>query len=185
LNPPEYEWFRKSRNGDTDAFGRIVTDHQQYAYAVAFRFLGNEADAEDAVQESFISIWKHLADYDPKKKFTTWLYRIVANKCLDHIKSKKRRGDSPSLARDPESDVPGADPHEKLDERERIRMVETFVRELPGKQRMVFILRDMQDQDIEETSKILKMSEASVKSNLCHARKFLREKIERLEKTGL
>jgi RNA polymerase sigma-70 factor (ECF subfamily) len=185
LKPSEYEFVRRSQDGDADAFRRIVADHQQYAYAVAFRFLGNEADAEDAVQESFINVWKHLADYDPQKKFTTWLYRIVANKCLDHIKSKKRRGDSPSMARDPESDFPGADPHEKLDERERIRMVETFVRELPEKQRMVFILRDLQDQSIEETSQILKMSKASVKSNLCHARIFLRERIERIERAGL
>jgi RNA polymerase sigma-70 factor (ECF subfamily) len=189
LKPSEFELFQRSRNGDPEAFRRIVEGHQPFAYAVAFRFLGNEADAEDAVQESFINVWKHLADYDPHKKFTTWLYRIVANECLDHIKSRKRQrtaipvdpvsGDSDSVQ------AAGADPNAALDEKERLQMIEAFVRELPEKQRMVFILRDLQDLSIEETSKILRMSNASVKSNLFHARKFLRERIEQLEKAGL
>jgi len=189
LKPSETELFQRSRNGDPEAFRRIVEGHQPFAYAVAFRFLGNEADSEDAVQESFINVWKHLAAYDPKKKFTTWLYRIVANECLDHIKSRKRL--RTAIPVDPlpgDSDTgraAGDEPNKAFDDRERLRMVETFARELPEKQRMVFILRDMQDQSIEETSQILKMSRASVKSNLCHARIFLRERIEQIEKAGL
>ncbi len=188
MNPSEFELFQRSRNGDPEAFRRIVERHQPFAYAVAYRFLGNPADAEDVVQESFISVWKHLSDFDPKKKFTTWLYRIVANRCLDQIKSRKHGGNPESRVRDPEDGgivLPSSDPHEKLDEQERIRMIEALVRELPEKQRMVFILRDLQDLSIGETSQILKISGASVKSNLFHARKFLREKIEELERAGL
>jgi RNA polymerase sigma-70 factor, ECF subfamily len=189
LNPSEYESLQRSRNGDAEAFRMIVEGHQPFAYAVAFRFLGNVTDAEDAVQEAFINVWKHLAAYDPRKKFTTWLYRIVANECLDHIKSRKRlRTAIPveSMSGGADQDrAAGDDPNQAFDDRERLRMVEAFVRELPDKQRMVFILRDMQDQSIEETSQILKMSRASVKSNLCHARIFLRQRIEQIEKAGL
>jgi RNA polymerase sigma-70 factor (ECF subfamily) len=186
LNAFKNELYKRSPNGDPDAFRRIVENHQSYAYAIAFRFLGNEADAEDVVQESFIKVWKRLADYDPQKKFTTWLYRIVANGCLDCIKSRNRRRESGPM--DPEgvdSRQSLEDPEKTNDDRERLNLVNAFVHELPEKQRMVFILRDLQDLNMDETSEILKMSKASVKSNLFHARKFLRERIERLDQTGL
>jgi RNA polymerase sigma-70 factor (ECF subfamily) len=186
LDTPESEILQRSRNGDTEAFRRIVENHQQYAYAIAYRFLGNEADAEDVVQESFINVWMHLDKYDPRKKFTTWLYRIVANRCLDFIKSRNRRRET--FSTDPErldSGQPAEDPEKINDDRERLGMVNALVCELPEKQRMVFILRDLQDLNMDETSEILKMSQASVKSNLCHARKFIREKIEQLDRTGL
>jgi RNA polymerase sigma-70 factor (ECF subfamily) len=186
LDTPEYELFQRSQNGDTEAFRRIVESHQSYAYAIAFRFLGNETDAEDIVQESFINVWKHLAEYDPQKKFTTWLYRIVANRCLDFIKSRNRRRET--FSTDPERvelRQSLEDPEKINDDRERLGMVNALVRELPEKQRMVFILRDLQDLNIKETSGILNMSKASVKSNLFHARKTLRQRIEQLDKTGL
>jgi RNA polymerase sigma-70 factor, ECF subfamily len=186
LKSQEFELFERSMAGDSDAFRRIVENHQSYAFAIAFRFTGNEADAEDIVQESFINVWKHLADYDPRKKFTTWLYRIVTNRCLDAIKSRNRRRER--ISTDP-SDIDSGqspeDPEKINDDRERLEMVNAFVRELPEKQRMVFILRDLQDLNMDETSGILKMSKASVKSNLFHARKFLRERIEQMDKTGL
>jgi RNA polymerase sigma-70 factor, ECF subfamily len=186
LKSEEFKLFERSMAGDSDAFRRIVENHQSYAFAIAFRFTGNEADAEDIVQESFINVWKHLADYNPRKKFTTWLYRIVANRCLDCIKSRNRRRESGPL--DPEGADSGQsleDPEKTGDDRERLKLVNALVRELPEKQRMVFILRDLQDLNMDETSEILKMSKASVKSNLFHARKFLRERIEQLDKAGL
>jgi RNA polymerase sigma-70 factor (ECF subfamily) len=186
LNTPETELLQRSRYGDQEAFREIVQGHQRYAYAVAYRFLGNEADAEDVVQESFISVWTHLDKYDPRRKFATWLYRIVANRCLDFIKSKnRRRTENPA---DPERAGSGQsfeDPEKAHDVKERLGMVNAQVRGLPEKQRMVFILRDLQDLGIDETSEILNMSKASVKSNLFHARKTLRRRIEQLDKTGL
>jgi RNA polymerase sigma-70 factor, ECF subfamily len=183
---PDTEYLRRCRNGDTDAFRRIVDDHQSFAYAVAYRFLGNRADAEDAVQDSFIRVWEHLKDYDPRKKFSTWLYRIVANRCLDALRSRKRRGeeiaaDSPAG----ESAIRSGDPEKANDDRETVGLVNELVRDLPEKQRMVFILRDLQDLSADETAEIMGMSGASVKSNLFHARRYLREAIIRLERRGL
>ncbi|HEX9934345.1 MAG TPA: sigma-70 family RNA polymerase sigma factor, partial [bacterium] len=108
--------------------------------------------------------------------------------CLDHIKSKNRRRERFSTdpgREQPDLAQPTADPYKIQEDRERLVMINSLVRELPEKQRMVFILRDLQDLNMDETSKILKMSQASVKSNLCHARKFIREKIEQLDRTGL
>jgi RNA polymerase sigma-70 factor, ECF subfamily len=179
LGIPESELIQRSQNGDRDAFRQIVQLHQEFGYAVAYRFLGNTADAEDAVQESFIRVWTHLGDFNSSKKFTTWLYRIVANACLDHVKSSKRR----RAVMISNSNIDCPDPASELDAsfevNESVRMIHQFVGELPEKQRMVFILRDLQDLSVDETARVLKLSMASVKSNLCHARKFLRERIEK------
>jgi RNA polymerase sigma-70 factor (ECF subfamily) len=170
-----------------EAFMKLVRENQSFAYSLAFRFLGNAADAEDAVQESFLRVWKHLSEYDPQRKFTTWLYRIVANVCFDALKSGKRKGRTGQVplnhARIEISD-PGDDPARELDKKEAVRMVHEFARELPGKQRMVFVLRDLENLSIEETAAALRMTEGSVKNNLVHARKFLRAKMEEQYKTG-
>jgi RNA polymerase sigma-70 factor (ECF subfamily) len=177
LEIPEDELILKSREGDRDAFRQIVQIHQEFAYAVAYRFLGNATDAEDAVQESFLKVWTHLGDFDPSKKFSTWLYRIVTNACLDHVKSSKRRRAVMVSSSEVDRAVSGSGPDTAFEEKEAVRMIHRFVRELPVKQRMVFILRDLQDLSVEETARVLKSSQASVKSNLCHARKFIRERV--------
>ena len=83
--------IKKAQQGDTLAFKEIVTCYQSYAYALAFRFLYDEDDADDIVQESFIRIWEHVRDFDQRTKFTTWMYKIVVNLCLYKIKVNKRR----------------------------------------------------------------------------------------------
>ncbi|MFC2145837.1 RNA polymerase sigma factor [Acidobacteriota bacterium] len=86
-------WIRDillaSQNGDTRAFEKLVETYQGYAFSLARRFLGNEEDAQDVVQEAFIRVWKHLPAFDYRCKFTTWMYRIVTNLCLDRVKSLK------------------------------------------------------------------------------------------------
>jgi len=188
----ERELLLRSGRGDAEAFRLIVLKHQAFAYAIAMRFLGNAADAEDAVQEAFIRVWKHIRTFNADRSFTTWLYRIVANLCLDHIRSAKHRRTPVSMhAAGPHSrtDNPSSHPFDgetekKLEERETVRMILQWTGHLPAKQRMVFVLRDLQDLSVEEVSGILKMGRASVKSNLFHARKFIREKITALEKEG-
>ncbi len=170
-----------------EAFRNLVRDNQPYAYALAFRFLGNAADAEDAVQESFLRVWKHLTEYDPARKFTTWFYRIVANVCFDALKSKKSKGKTgqvPLNGTRIEIADPDADLARDLDGKEAVRLIHCFARELPPKQRMVFVLRDLQDLSIDETARALRMTRASVKNNLIHARRFLRGKMEEQYKTG-
>jgi DNA-directed RNA polymerase specialized sigma24 family protein len=85
------ELIKKAKNGDVHAFRQIVNEYQSYAYAVAFRFLYDECDAEDVVREVFIRIWNNLSGFDPRKKFTTWMYKIIINLCYDKAKSNKRR----------------------------------------------------------------------------------------------
>ena len=85
------EIIERSRRGEREAFRVLVEHHQSYAFALAFRLVCDEDAAKDIVQESFIRVWKHLSEYRPTVKFTTWLYRIVVNLSYDRLKTDRRR----------------------------------------------------------------------------------------------
>src|ERR1044071_8232358 len=83
----------KARTGDPDAFRVLVERHSRSLFRLAFRMTGNEQDAEDVVQESFLRAYRQLAKFDDRASFGTWLYRIATNCSLDLVRSKKRRSD--------------------------------------------------------------------------------------------
>ncbi len=167
-------------NGDSTAFGALVRATQSYAYALAFRFLCSEPDARDIVQEAFVKVWKHLGDYDSSKKFTTWLYAIVSNLSMDHIRSRTRRqGLFVSLSGEDPVDPAGLETiHSNA---ELASIVQKLTGQLPPTQRLVFVLRDLQDLSVGEVVESSGLSEASVKTNLHLARKHIRELLVRHE----
>jgi RNA polymerase sigma-70 factor, ECF subfamily len=173
----------EAKNGDCNAFKKIVHDHQSYAYALAFRFLCDEADAEDVVQEAFVRIWRHLKDFDTKRKFTTWMYRIVINLCYDKADSNKRRKRvHTSLDDGIHTEESTGDMTWEADytSKEIAEFIKRIADGLAEKQRMIFLLRDMQDLSIREVSDITGLSEASVKTNLFYARTNIRRKLIKL-----
>jgi RNA polymerase sigma-70 factor (ECF subfamily) len=164
--------------GDSTAFGALVRATQSYAYALAFRFLCSEQDARDVVQEAFVKVWEHLGDYDRSKKFTTWLYAIVSNISLDHLRSRKRRLNLFASG----SDTDPIDPRELESvhsNAELAAIVQKLAGDLPRVQRLVFTLRDLQDLSVGEAVEASGLSEASVKTNLHLARKRIRELLVR------
>jgi len=178
-----YDILLRSKKGDSTAFRQLVEHYQSYAYSLAIRLLCHEEDAKDAVQECFIRIWKHLPKYDLKKKFTTWMYKIVTNLCYDRLKARKRQRIDASLNSRNEVQLPdGTNLEKDMDNRELLQIIQDLAGTLTPKQRIVFILRDLQDLDMKEVSQICKMPLQSVKSNLYYARKNIRTKIEQLEK---
>jgi len=163
--------LRNSLRGDTRAFRSIVETYQSYAYALAYRILAQQEDAEDVVQDAFLRVWRHAADYKPGIKFTTWLYSIVSNLCYDRLRMRQRQNEF-STAGEPEnlSDTPlQGDAAGGL-----LHNIHRVLRDLPHQQQMVFILRDLQDLSVKEVASILDISESAVKSNLHYARKQLR-----------
>jgi RNA polymerase sigma-70 factor (ECF subfamily) len=171
--------LRKSIRGDTRAFQTIVESYQSYAYALAYRILVQQEDAEDVVQEAFLRVWRHAADYHPGTRFTTWLYSIVSNLCYDRLR-KRRRQNEAAQAGEP-GELPAASPvdHESGDLLDDIHRA---LSDLPIRQRIVFILRDLQDLPIRVTAEILDISESAVKSNLYYARKQLRTLLKDIQK---
>ena len=174
----------RSKQGDRDAFRELVDAHQQYAFALAFRVLCDEDDARDVVQESFISIWKHILEYNPRNLFTTWMYRIVTNKAKDRLKANIRRENVMSR------DVPAMNAasgsnmlDQELANKDLAERIRSLAENLPITQRLVFILRDIQDLSVPETAEALSISQGSVKTHLSHARAYLRRAITDIDTT--
>jgi RNA polymerase sigma-70 factor, ECF subfamily len=173
-----------AQKGDVTAFEKIVRYHQSYAYAIAFRFFCNEDDAEDVVQESFIRIWNHLKDFDSRMKFTTWMYKIVVNLCYDKAKSNKRRMSVFARLNDNSSKddyIESTNIERDLTNKETAALIKRIADGLSEKQRMIFLLRDIQDLTIEEVAVITGMSDSAIKTNLFFARQNIKKKLARLE----
>lgn len=181
LKPVPEEVIVQSMNGDQRAFRRLVEAYQNQAYGLAMRFLRDANDAQDAVQESFIRVWKHLRSFDTERSFSTWLYKIVTNCCLDHLKSLRRWRRifrwfdhdeyHTELLPDP------SDLESEVNNRDLLRVIQKMVLALPRKQSTVFTLRDLQNLSVEEVAEVTGLSPGSVKSNLYYARKTIRRKL--------
>ncbi len=175
----ELNLIRKAKEADSQAFRALVELHQAFAYSLAHRFTGNEDDAEDLVQESFIKVWKNLDRYNPEFRFKTWLGKIVTNLCLDYIKSGKRKTESrKSEASD---QLVMADPlqHDReLEATELKNIIMELARQLTEKQRAVFVLRDLEMLETEEVCALLDMASGNVKSNLYYARLKIKEGLQ-------
>lgn len=175
------EILDRCKNNDTSAFRIVMEEYQSYAFAVAFRVVCDEEDAKDIVQESFIRVWKNLDRYNPTIKFTTWLYTIITNLCLDKLRANKRRhvvrleGINISIL---SSTAVEDDPEKRYNNKELAAIIGALTEELPAKQKMIFVLRDLQGLSIQEVCEILHLSESSVKTNLVYARKYLRKNLE-------
>ncbi len=179
--PPEL--VERCLDGDRQAFRQLVTSCQQYAFALAFRIVWDEDEAKEIVQEAFIRVWKNLPSYDPAIRFTTWLYRIVVNLSYDAARRwTRRQGRSlPLEAADGQGTDGTPEAEAALINRDLAAKIRAFSEDLPPTQRMVFVLRDLQDLSISETAEILSISPAAVKTNLCYARRSIRKRMEQLE----
>jgi RNA polymerase sigma-70 factor (ECF subfamily) len=168
--------IREAQRGDLNAFETVLKNYQYYAYTVAFRVLTNDDDAKDVVQECFIRIWKNLGGYNAKVKFTTWMYKIVINLCYDKLRRRKSEYERNEVL---DEQFIGSDdnPEQLLSNKEQAEIIKHISDGLPEKQRMVFVLRDLEELTTDEVSQIMEMSVESVKANLSIARKTIRAKL--------
>jgi RNA polymerase sigma-70 factor (ECF subfamily) len=172
----------RSQGRDIAAFEQLVRKYQPYAFSLAMKFLCDEAEASDVVQESFVRVWRHIDRYDPNQKFSTWLYKIVANLCVDRFRTlKRRRSIFLSRERDPMmEDLPDERSWETTQSNEQLaNIISALSKRLPKTQRLVFTLRDIQDLTVEEVVHITGLSIGSVKTNLHYARKSIRDTLVR------
>jgi RNA polymerase sigma-70 factor, ECF subfamily len=174
--------------GDDDAFGLMVQLYGGRMLATARRFLNNEHDAQDAVQEAFASAFRALDKFNGDALLSTWLHRIVVNAALVQLRSKRRRGEQPIEKLLPRFDHDGEwidDPAtwtnstEILDRRDSREMVRRCIARLPEKYRSVLMLRDIEELDTDETARSLAITESTVKVRLHRARQALKTLIER------
>jgi RNA polymerase sigma-70 factor (ECF subfamily) len=173
---PESELIERCIKGDQIAFGMLVEKMQTYAFNLAFRILLNDEDAKDAVQDSFIKVWKNISGYQSSCLFSTWMYKIVVNTCLDYLKRNKNN----RAIGLPDNKIT-ADLEGSIINKDLAKHIQNLSEGLPEKQRIIFVLKDLQDLSIEEISQILKISTGLVKSNLYYARRRLRENFIKME----
>ena len=174
----------RARQGDSEAFRALVERHSRTVFRLAFRMTGNEQDAEDVVQESFLRAYRQLGRFESRANFGTWLYRIVANCSVDLMRAKQARHDqtrSESLDEAvalPAGDDPGP---ERL---ARSAQIESRVRQalegLSPLERAAFTLRHYEGRSIDEISKTLGLGISAAKHSVFRAVKKLRIELEPL-----
>jgi RNA polymerase sigma-70 factor, ECF subfamily len=167
--------------GDRKAFGALVRRYQRQAYAVAYGFVGNREDALELAQEAFARAYKAMDRFDATLPFYPWLYRILKNTCLNHLKRRRRRGEISldgmhERGFDVASGTAGADKHlHHLDLRAQLGAALTA---LPLEHREILTLRHFQELSYREIAQCLNIPEGTVMSRLHAARKNLRRLLE-------
>ena len=175
-----------STHGETSAtdlessFTEMVEEYSDLAYSVAFRMLRNAEDAEDAVQEAYISAYKALPRFKGQSKLSTWLYRIVVNACLMKIRKDKSRAKyiAENLFDDAIIYDTKNDPEDAAVNSELRSTLENGLDFLSPDLRAAVVLRDIQGFSTEESAEVLNISVASLKSRLHRARVLLRSHLD-------
>lgn len=172
-----------AKAGDKRAFKVLMQRYQRKVYAVAYGFLRNQEDALDVVQESFIKVHRYIGKFEGNSSFYTWLYRIVANLCIDHLRKAKRHRDvefDDGLRHDGKDDARSdllphfgqfGDPSDMLRRKEILAAVEASLEHLSDKHRAVIVMRELQGMSYEEMAQAMKCSKGTIMSRLFHARR--------------
>ena len=164
----------RSLEGDTEAYGELVTMHQRVLFNVALRMTGNREDAQDVTQIAFIKAYQKLATFDRSRKFFSWIYRILWNETLNLI---QRRPKHEPL--DEEMPAGQPTPDRDSEERESSLLIHEAIQELPADYRQVILLRHFAQLSYQEMSRMIELPEKTVKSRLFTARRLLGSILER------
>ncbi len=180
----EKDMIERLRGGDKTACGQCVEMHAQGLYRLAYRLMGDEAEAEDVVQETFLNAFKSIDAFEWRSGLKTWLYRIATNAAFMRLRRKTPLSVSVDL---PEEDGATTMPAQLFDwcclpehdfaTSEAKTELEAAIRELPEKLRAVFVLRELEGLSGEETAQALGVSLDNVKTRLHRARLWLRERL--------
>jgi RNA polymerase sigma-70 factor, ECF subfamily len=155
----------RARSGQLDAFEELVRRHRLGTFRVALRMLGDESDAEDATQDAFVQAWRNLAGFRADAAFSTWMYRIVTNRCLNMLRARRRTEPLPA-----DREAPASRPDRIAEARWQLDDLKRAIERLTPGQRAPLILRELQGCSYEEIAEILELSIPAVKSRLHRAR---------------
>lgn len=182
----DIELVKQTLRGDKEGFEKLVYLYQDKVYSLCYRYSGNEEDAFDLAQEAFIKAYRSLSTFKGKSRFSTWLYRVTTNVCLDELRRRRRDIQSQSL----DQPVTGSDGEMSriiLDEsqsidtwyetKEQAEYIQSLLNELKPDHRMVLLLKDIMELSYEEISQVLNISTGTIKSRLSRARDLLRRKL--------
>ena len=185
LNLLEPQLVKLILKGDQLAFAELVELYQEKLYHMAYRMLNNKQEAEDVVQETFLRVYNNLYRYDENQKFSTWIYRIATNLCIDLLRKRKL-----VYSLDAESsDYEGLDgysmipsdhrtPESELLISETQSIIHKAIEQLPPKYKSVMVLRYIHELSLQEVGDILDMPVTTIKTRVHRGREYLRKKLE-------
>jgi RNA polymerase sigma-70 factor (ECF subfamily) len=173
------ELVRRARAGDEAAFALLVERHERMVLRTGKRLLGRWDLAEDAAQEAFLRLHRHLARVDESRELGAWLYRVVVNVCRDISRRQRLEQPTDFSAAELESERDGpALLDEALTRDEQRRMVQAALLTLPLKEREAIVLRDIEGLTTAEVAKVLGSSEGTVRSQICTGRLKIKRYLE-------
>jgi len=183
LDTGEQKLVERSKAGDLDAFEELVRLYERKVFTVAYRYVGNWADAHDMAQEAFLKAFRSLSALREEASFASWLSRITVNVCRDELRKKNKRrkisldemmessGKAPFSAQ--EADYP----ENFVEQKEMSEAIQRVLNSLAEEHRIILIMREVQGMSYEEMAAVLKISPGTVKSRLSRARQAFRQKI--------
>lgn len=173
----EQKWVDAAREGDQEVFEELVRLYEKRVLALTRRMCRNPEDAAEAAQEAFFAAWQGLKSFRGDSSFSTWLYRLASNACVDLLRREGKRQAAVSLDdEDLNLDFPASlsSPQEEVERRELREQIEAGLRALPPSLREALILREMQQLRYDEIGEALGLDIGTVKSRISRGRKKLR-----------
>ncbi len=177
----DHNIIEECRKGNLSYFRDLVGITSPFAFSVAFRMIGNEDQAKDIVQDTMVTMWQKIGQIRSADNFKMWLYKIVVNKCYDQLRKKRN-------AKEYNVDEAGwamISNHiseksvSEMENSETARIINILTGNLSPKQKAVFVLCDLEEMTLDETSSITGISKKNVKANLHYARKKMSEMIKK------
>lgn len=172
-------------NGEVELFSLLIERYQDRVYSTTYRMLGNREDALDISQEVFLKVYKKLSSFNYNSAFSTWLFKITANKCRDLLRHRKTKinKNKVSLEQSQENGFQFEDddnPEKSYLEKEAEKNIIQLINNLKTEFKEVIVLRDIEDFSYREISEILSIQPGTVKSRISRARKYLKDNIIKL-----
>jgi RNA polymerase sigma-70 factor (ECF subfamily) len=176
----------RARQGDRDAFGRLVQRYQRRVYATALHILGNHSDADDAAQEAFVRAYRGLSSFDGRADFFTWLYRITINTALNSLRSDKRGAALNQKGNTEAQHVGGrpealgqmaVDPEQQALQSGEVARVLLAVSQLSASLRVTLVLATVEEMPHKQIAEILEIPEGTVAWRVNEARRLLKQRL--------
>ena len=173
---PEEQLIRRILSGEKRLFEYIMRCYNQRLYRIGMSILNDDQEAEDAMQTAYINAYEHLESFEERSSFGTWLTRIMLNECL--ARKKKKLKIIMDQKEHPATQINIVTPAFVLANKELSGVLESAVNQLPEKYRLVFVLREIEELSVRQTSEALSIEESNVKARLSRAKAMLRGSLQ-------
>ena len=175
--------IKRAQKGDLDAYEKLISDYEKTIYNLCLRMLKDSEEAYDAAQEVCLKIWRQISTFKGEAKFSTWVYRLASNQCLDMLRKNKKRQNEVSLYLSHDENEEKIhdemcvweDMSDKVIQEELNAVLNEAISELKEDYRLVIVLRDVQEKSYDEIASILSLSLGTVKSRISRARQALKK----------